>query len=138
MKTLFSIRLKKRRRELNMTMIELGAACGLAHSSISQFESGFRDPGPDILLKLSSALKVTTDYLVGRSEYGMSDLLEDDRMFEVLKGFLGLSYGSRHALYQFFEACEILEERKRDQVKMTEYGIPEKMRYRISENGSLY
>ena len=137
MNAIFAIRLKKRRRELNMTMIELGDACGLTHGSISQFESGFREPGSRVLLKLSSALKVTIDYLVGRSEYGMDDLLADDRMYEILEGFAHLSYDKQHALYSFFQSCVGLEKRKREHVKVTEHGIPEKMRYRISENGSL-
>ena len=138
MKTLFSIRLKKRRRELDMTTIELGEACGLTHAAISQYETGFRVPGHDSLLLLSSALKVTTDYLLGRTEYGMRDLFSDDRMVELLEGFMHLPYDKRHTLYQFFETCVGLEERKRKHVKMTEYGIPERMKYKISENGALY
>ena len=137
MKTVFSIRLKKRRRELNMTMIELGAACGLTHGCISQYESGIREPGYDTLLKLSSVLKVTADYLIGRAEYGMRDFFSDDRMFELLEGLMRLSYDKRHMFFTFFEACEVFEKRKRKSVKMTEHGIPEKMRYKVSENGSL-
>lgn len=135
--TIFSIRLKKRRRELNLTMTELGDACGLTHGCISQYESGFREPGYDTLLKLSSILRVTVDYLVGRSEYGMNDLLADDRMFELLGGMMHLSYDKRHMLLTFFEALKVFEKEKREKMKMTEHGIPEKIRYKVSGNGSL-
>lgn len=138
MKSTFCIRLKKRRRELNMTVIELGDACGLSYGCISQYENGIREPGYDSLLVLSSALNVTVDYLIGRSEYAMKDLLEDDRMFEMLEGLMGLPEEKQNMLFTFFEALEMLEERKRRSVKVTEYGIPEKLKYKISGNGSLF
>lgn len=120
-----------------MTVTELGDACGLTHASISQYETGLSEPSSDALLPLSLALKVTVDYLVGRTEYGIDDLLSDDRMSELLEGFVHLSYDRRHMLHTFFEALEVFEERKRESVKMTEYGIPEKMRYKVSETGSV-
>ena len=141
MKTEFSIRLKKRRRALNLTMIELGDACGLTHGCISQYESGLREPSYDTLLNLSSILRVTVDYLVGRSEYGMDDLLSDDRMFALLEGFMYLSYDKRHMLFTFFQALQVFDKEKKEKmkekIKMTEHGIPEQVRHKISGNGSL-
>lgn len=135
MQTIFSIRLKQRRREMELTMVELGNACGLTHGCISQYEAGFREPTTDTLLKFSSILKVTVDYLLGRSEYGIKDLLLDDRMYELLEGFRDLSYRNRYALYMFFEAC--VGKDKKAKRLMTEHGIPEQIRYNISGNGSL-
>ena len=132
MKSNFPIRLKKRRRELNMTVIELGDACGLSHGCISQYENGIRRPDNNNLLRLSSALKVTVDYLIGRSEYGIADLLSDDQMFEVLDGFTQLSAERQNMLFTFFEALQLFEIRKRKSVKLTKDGIPEKLRYKTS------
>lgn len=49
-----------------MSQVELARATGLPASSITHFESGARKPSFDSLGKLASALKVTTDYLLGR------------------------------------------------------------------------
>ena len=53
-------------RELNQT--ELAVKAGLPPSSVSHFEGGTRKPSFDNLKRLASALVVTTDYLLGRSE----------------------------------------------------------------------
>lgn len=117
MKSLFSIRLKKRRRELNMTVIDLANACGLSNGCISQYETGVREPSVDNLLMLSSVLCVTVDYLVGRSEHSIKDLLADDRMYELLEGLQRLSEDKQNMLFTFFEALEIFEKQKRKSVK---------------------
>lgn len=51
-------------RELNQG--ELAKKAGLQPSWISHFETGARKPSFDNLLRLANALKVTTDYLLGR------------------------------------------------------------------------
>ena len=137
MKSLFSIRLKKLRTDLNMTVIELGRACELSHAIISQYETGGREPGFDSLLKLSAVLNVTVDYLIGRTEYSMKDLFEDDRMYELLKGIMTLSYDRRHMLFTFFEALQGVEEKNKEKMKMTEHVVPKRVRRKISGNGSL-
>lgn len=139
MKSKFSVRLKTRRRELGMTVSELGDATGLTHGCISQYETGIREPSQDSLMMLSSVLRVTVDYLIGDKEYSMKDFLSDDRMFEVLEGFLKLSEENQNMLFTFYEALEQFERRKRDnaKIKMTEYGIPQRVRQKISGNGSL-
>lgn len=137
MKSTFSIRLKKRRHELNMTVVELADACGLSHACISQYENGIREPGYDSLLMLSSALKVTVDYLIGRTEYSMKDLFADDHMYELLQGFMTLSYDRRHMLFTLFEALKGVEEKRKEKMKMTEHVVPERVKYKISGNGTL-
>ena len=49
-----------------MSQAELARVAGLPSSSIAHFESGARKPSFDSLGKLATALKVTTDYLLGR------------------------------------------------------------------------
>ena len=113
MKTVFSVRLKKRRKELGMTVKELGDACGLTHGCISQYENGIREPGYETILILSSVLKLTVDYLVGRSEYSMDDLLADDRMYEVLEGFSKLPVKKQEFLLTVFDVLEGKNKRER-------------------------
>lgn len=52
-------------RELRMTMKELGAVVGLAESTISQYETGKRQPDNETLLKLGEYFNTSVDYLLG-------------------------------------------------------------------------
>jgi transcriptional regulator with XRE-family HTH domain len=61
----FAERLKTIRALRNLTQSELGERSGLPTSSIAQFETNARKPSFDTLRKLSKALEVTTDYLLG-------------------------------------------------------------------------
>ena len=49
-----------------MSQVDLAKAIGVPPSSIAHFESGNRKPSFDNLRKLSIALNITTDYLLGR------------------------------------------------------------------------
>jgi len=51
-----------------MNQAELAAKADLPAASVSHFESGPRKPSFDNLKALASALDVTTDYLLGRSD----------------------------------------------------------------------
>lgn len=48
-----------------MTMKELGAVVGLAESTISQYETGKRQPDNETLLKLGEYFNTSVDYLLG-------------------------------------------------------------------------
>lgn len=60
------LRAARELRELNQG--ELARRAGLQPSWISHFETGARKPSFDNLLRLAEALKVSTDYLLGRVE----------------------------------------------------------------------
>ncbi len=63
---IFPERLQSARQLRKLTQSELAAKSGLQPSAISHFETGRRAPSFDNLKVLSSALEVTTDYLIGR------------------------------------------------------------------------
>jgi transcriptional regulator with XRE-family HTH domain len=65
---IFKERLKSARSLRGMNQAELAAKAGLPAASVSHFESGPRKPSFDNLKSLASALNVTTDYLLGRSD----------------------------------------------------------------------
>lgn len=65
---IFKERLKAARNLRRMNQAELAAKAGLPAASVSHFESGPRKPSFDNLKALASALDVTTDYLLGRSD----------------------------------------------------------------------
>ena len=64
-----SLRIKERRDKLGMTQTQLAKAAKLTPAAISQFESGARKPAFDTLSSLADALKVTTDYLLGKKAH---------------------------------------------------------------------
>ena len=65
---LFAERIKVVRLLREWTQAELAARAGLPPTSIAHFEAGSRKPSFDNLRRLATALEVTTDYLLGRSD----------------------------------------------------------------------
>ena len=63
----FPQRLKKARAMENWKQKDLAYHSDLTRAAISQFESGEREPTFKTLKKLSKALNVTSDYLLGLS-----------------------------------------------------------------------
>lgn len=61
----FAERLKSVRALRGLTQNELGELAGLPNTSIAHFETNTRKPSFDTLWKLSKALEVSTDYLLG-------------------------------------------------------------------------
>lgn len=62
----FKNRLRKARDLRGLTQSEMAAKSGLQAAAISHFETGQRSPSFDNLRKLSDALNVSVDYLLGR------------------------------------------------------------------------
>lgn len=68
--------LRKIRKERDLTMKEVGIAIGVGESTISQYETGKRQPDQQTLLKLADYFGVSVDYLLGREmEENASPLL---------------------------------------------------------------
>lgn len=65
---IFQERLRSARDLRGLSQTQLATDAGLPPSSVSHFESGSRKPSFDNLKRLASALNVTTDYLLGRSD----------------------------------------------------------------------
>lgn len=58
-------RIRELRKENEMTMKQLGEKLGLGESTISQYETGKREPDIKTLLKISECFHVSVDYLLG-------------------------------------------------------------------------
>ena len=79
----FGVRLRKLRKDRNLTQDQLATLIGVKNSVISFYEVGERIPSPEVLKKLALALHVSSDYLLGieRSEtLDVSGLDEQDRL----------------------------------------------------------
>lgn len=62
-------RLKKLRTERKLTQDELGKKINVTKVSISGYENGNRSPDTETLQRIADTFHVTTDYLLGRSDY---------------------------------------------------------------------
>ena len=102
METVASI-IKNRRMELNITQTELAKIAHLTPAAISQFESGARKPSFDTLSSLADALKVTTDYLLGKKAKGYDDLLADPQVSVMFRGIMDLPEKDKQIMFQFYE-----------------------------------
>lgn len=84
----FGNRLRTLRKEKNLTQKELAALIGVQNSIISFYEMGDRVPSPQVIIKLSAALHVTTDYLLGVEKQEIVDVSgldeEDKKMVRIL------------------------------------------------------
>ena len=114
MQSLFSTRLKMRRKKLRLTQEQLAEKCGLTPAAISQYESDERKPSHNTLKNLSSTLYVTTDYLIGIKEIETEDFLADKRISEMLEGMLTLPEKQKNTLLRFYEGLAILHEREKN------------------------
>ena len=61
----FKNKLKKLRNERNITQQNLADRLGITKSMISAYETSIRYPSYDVLIKIASLFKVSTDYLLG-------------------------------------------------------------------------
>ena len=63
----FEERLRAARESRQLSQGALAARAGLQASAVSHFETGTRKPSFDNLRRLADALRVSTDYLLGRT-----------------------------------------------------------------------
>ena len=76
-------RLTIAREQSGISQRELGRRLGLGPSQINRYENGLTDPSTPILTAMAQQLEVSTDYLLGLSEfpknYPSLDLLPEER-----------------------------------------------------------
>ena len=58
-------RIKELRQKNNLTLVELGKKVGLANNTLSQYETGKREPKLETWQKLASFFHVSVPYLQG-------------------------------------------------------------------------
>ncbi|MGL5713929.1 MAG: helix-turn-helix domain-containing protein [Paraclostridium sp.] len=61
-------RISRARRYLNINQKELAAKAQVTEASLSRYENDIREPKSAVLTRLSEALEVTTDYLLGLTD----------------------------------------------------------------------
>ena len=84
----FNERLRVAREARKLNQSELASRAGLQASAVSHFETGSRKPSFDNLRRLADALRVTTDYLLGRTNDMDGLATSGDRLY---RRYVGLS-----------------------------------------------
>ncbi len=64
----FGARIKSMRKSLGLTQADLAKKIGVTKQAITTYETGIREPSFRNLIKLSRALNVTTDWLLGEDQ----------------------------------------------------------------------
>ena len=76
-------RIRELRKQTGLTMKQLGEVVDLAESTISQYETGKRQPDNETLLRLGEYFGVTVGYILGAenertpAESGKGDVLDE-------------------------------------------------------------
>jgi transcriptional regulator with XRE-family HTH domain len=97
----FSVIVRRLREERGLSQTELAKKTGLQPSAISHFETDRRTPSFDNLRRLSDALNVSVDHLIGRDDLPTAAGPLADR---VLTSFVKLSSSDQEALAAMAEA----------------------------------
>jgi len=67
--TTFSKRLLELRKQHNMTQRDVANYLSIAQPSYIRYENGTAEPTLDNLVRLADLFDVSSDYLIGRSDY---------------------------------------------------------------------
>jgi len=79
--SIFSKRLNSARRARGLSQKELAVKTGLRQVAISFFETGRRAPSFENLKRLADGLEVTSDYMMGRSDFPEAFAKAQSRLF---------------------------------------------------------
>ena len=76
---MFGDRLRKLRKNTNLTQEELGKMLGVAKNTISYWESGDSQPSVETIIEIADIFKVSTDYL-----FGIENLSKEEKLIKAL------------------------------------------------------
>lgn len=82
----FKFNLRNLRREQNISAATLAIYLNVSKSAISMWESGKARPSRENLNKLAKYFNVTMDYLIGREDTAIDDILTDEEIINVENG----------------------------------------------------
>lgn len=114
----FPQRLRAEREKRGWSQVELGEAAGLQGSAISHFETGRREPSFDNLRALADALKVSTDFLMGRELTPTTAGPGADQLFRKLEKHIRSMSDSDLKAFEVF--AETLAKRNKDDQRKDE------------------
>jgi len=96
--------IKAERDKAGWTQTALARRAGITPSALSQIESGDRYPSTVVLSKLSKALSVSMDFLLGeKKENDLHAILQNDKIKSLFNGFRDLSADDKDSILQQIE-----------------------------------
>ena len=98
---IFTDRLSEIRHSRGLSQSDLAALASIAQPALSQYESGQRRPSFTNLKRLSQALKVSVDYLIGNSEISLPRSDSDD---DLVSAVLELDSEDRRVVWALIES----------------------------------
>ena len=101
---MFGDRLKKLRKDKNMTQEDVSKLCNVAKQTISNWESNITQPPFEIVTKLAKYFNVTTDYLLGLNQ----DDLDKIERLKIACQEAGLMAGQDFTLEEFEKAMLVV------------------------------
>ena len=72
--TVFLGRFRQLMFDSKYTQKQIAQMCQITEASLSRYMNGERMPKPEILANLATALRTTTDYLLGKDEPGYAEI----------------------------------------------------------------
>lgn len=67
MENVLGNRIRFLREERNLSQVNMAKQLSISNVQLNRYESGARQPDPEMLLSIADFFHVTTDYLLGRS-----------------------------------------------------------------------
>lgn len=101
------------RKEHNLTQQELGEILSVSSGTISNYEHNVHEPDLVSLNKMADYFKVTTDFLLGRTQYRCTpEILESYRINEhtvcdITNTILAMDQNSQDAIIKYIEYISI-------------------------------
>lgn len=103
-KMVVGVKIKAERDKAGWTQTELAKHAGITPSALSQIESGDRYPSTVVLTKLSNALSVSIDYLIGeKKEDDLHAMLQNENIKSLFNGFRDLPADDKKSILQQIE-----------------------------------
>lgn len=103
------------RKDAGMTQQDLAARLFVATSTISNYETGQRRAHADFICKVAKVFGVSTDYLLGQTEFSSPFLLSNEKYVDsqsvsnVLTQMLSLSDNRRRILCALLSDMQLVE-----------------------------
>ena len=104
----FSERLKKLRKQAQLTQVDVAEKLGISQPAYASWERGVKKPTQENLVKIAQILNVSVDYLVGNSENKDDDLDNIELLFRM--NSTGLTDDEKKVFKK--ELIEFMEKRK--------------------------
>lgn len=105
----FSERLKKLRKDIGLTQVDVASKLGISQQAYASWERGAKKPTQDNLVNIAQILNVSVDYLVGNSQETSDELDNIELLFRM--NSKGLTDEEKEIFKK--ELIEFMKERKK-------------------------